>query len=259
MRSALTRLLTCLHSGLFSNVKIKAVSLSLIISLERRCPAETVCSQLSAAAEGEVREVNHFIYWVGCCNNLNQARCCWLLLSGRSWNREDFPLICIAEPHCFYRAVLSQLQMHLLTWEMITPSLISRLKWTRRGEAVIDPSAIVLICWKHWLAPMSKTSESQGSISSSGGAPAVGSTARPVLAITTASIIALSPCFFLCKNSKALQITSRVHLWAPSCLPTPAVWEMLPSLCYTPFHFTQAGFKVAVLKRSKLRVLCIEC
>lgn len=108
MRSALTHL----HSGLFSNVKVKAVSLSLIISLERRCPAEMVCSQLSAAAKGEVREVNRFIYWVGCCNNLSSVSLAavfrWVMESG------GFP------PDLHSRAslllqVLSQLQMHLLT------------------------------------------------------------------------------------------------------------------------------------------------
>lgn len=47
MSSVLTCLRTCLCSGLFLNVKMKTPSLSLIISLERRCPAETLCLQFS--------------------------------------------------------------------------------------------------------------------------------------------------------------------------------------------------------------------
>lgn len=64
LSSALTCLVTCLHSGLLLNVKIKTLSRSLIISLEHHCPAVCLSVLHCCQGRGEGSEPLYLLSWL---------------------------------------------------------------------------------------------------------------------------------------------------------------------------------------------------
>lgn len=64
LSSALTCLVTCLHSALFLNVKIKTLSLNLIISLEHHCPAVCLSVLQCCQGRGEGSEPLYLLTWL---------------------------------------------------------------------------------------------------------------------------------------------------------------------------------------------------